>query len=307
MKLVPSAALGRWSGGEAGAAEVAAGQRGAIAAWQLACLGIDRHAIRRRERQGRLHRLFRGAYLWGSTVEAPGAREAAALLTCRLQGVLGLETAAHLWGLGPRPATMTVIRRAGGARGQPGLIVRRSDTLGHEEVVPRYGLPVTSPLRTLFDLAANRYRRLERAVSAAHAAGLIDSQALRAYAEARAGLPGAPALRRLAGLESRGFTRSQNERRMRALCRDAGLPPPRTNVRMHGWEVDFLWPAEGLVVEIDAINTHGHLEQFDRDRRKQRALLAAGHPVLRFTDTMLHGDALGVVSDLAATLATLRR
>ena len=49
---------------------------------------------------------------------------------------------------------------------------------------------------------------------------------------------------------------SDAEERMRALARKAGLPSPLVNVSLHGFEVDFYWPAHGVVVEIDSYGFH---------------------------------------------------
>jgi very-short-patch-repair endonuclease len=192
-------------------------------------------------------------------------------------------------------------------RSRPGLTIHHTTTLRADEVMTCNGLPVTSPLRTLLDLAASGHRWLDRAASSAHAAGLIDSAGLTRYVEGRSGVAGVPALRAVAGLEARGFTRSENERRLRTLCRDADLPQPRTNVTLCGWEVDFFWPDVGLVVEVDAFNTHGHRAQFERDTRKQADLVGAGHPVLRLLDQALHTDQLAVVANLAQALARCAR
>jgi hypothetical protein len=65
----------------------------------------------------------------------------------------------------------------------------------------------------------------------------------------------------------RGFTRSEAERRLRALVKAAGLPLPMTNVKVAGLEVDAVWHRERLVVEIDGYAFHGTREAFERDRR----------------------------------------
>ena len=54
---------------------------------------------------------------------------------------------------------------------------------------------------------------------------VITSAELTQYVERHRCLPGTPALREMTELEQRGFTRSQNERRLRSLCRQARLPP----------------------------------------------------------------------------------
>lgn len=92
-------------------------------------------------------------------------------------------------------------------------------------------------------------------------------------------------LRRLLDGESRaGLTRSEAEERFVALVRKAGLRDPETNVRVAGGvEVDALWRAERLVVEIDGYAFHSSARRFERDRRGDAILVAAGQRVMRIT------------------------
>jgi very-short-patch-repair endonuclease len=111
-----------------------------------------------------------------------------------------------------------------------------------------------------------------------------------------------PALRAVLQQEP-SLTRSEAERRLLALIRAARLPPPRTNVRVGGFEVDMLWPAERLVVEIDGFAFHGGCAAFERDRRRDAQLLARGYRVLRITWRQLTREPHAVVATIAAALA----
>ena len=113
---------------------------------------------------------------------------------------------------------------------------------------------------------------LDRAVEEAIIRGLTRPQELSTR----------PALRRAATVEP-AITRSEAERRLLELIRAARLPRPRTNVVVAGWEVDELWPAHRLVVEIDGYAYHGNRAAFERDRRKDAALTTAGYRVVRVT------------------------
>ena len=79
------------------------------------------------------------------------------------------------------------------------------------------------------------------------------------------------------------ITRSEAEERFLALVRAAGLPAPEVNVRILGYEVDFLWRDEGLVVEVDGFQFHSTRAAFERDRERDAELQAAGLRVLRVT------------------------
>ena len=71
-----------------------------------------------------------------------------------------------------------------------------------------------------------------------------------------------------------------------------------------GHEVDLLWQAERLVVEVDGFAFHGHRVAFEADRRRDATLVAAGYRVIRVTWRQLTEEPLAVVATLSAALAT---
>jgi very-short-patch-repair endonuclease len=83
------------------------------------------------------------------------------------------------------------------------------------------------------------------------------------------------------------MTDSTLERLFNPIARRAGLPRPATQVRVHGPRVDFYWRASGLVVETDGLKYHRTPAQQAVDRRRARALVAAGLTVLRFTHAQI--------------------
>jgi hypothetical protein len=141
----------------------------------------------------------------------------------------------------------------GGLPKLQGVAIHRARKLDPRDVRAHQGLLVTSPARTLFDLApVLTGRQLERAFDRSlvgrHMA-LADVAELLARAPGRAG---APALKALLEQHSGStLTRSKAEEMFLNLVRTAGLPDPEVNVRIAGFEVDFLWRAQNLVVEID--------------------------------------------------------
>ena len=98
------------------------------------------------------------------------------------------------------------------------------------------------------------------------------------------------------------FTRSEAERQLTALCRSAGLPLPRTNTRRAGWEVDAVWDAQRLVVEVDGRKFHSPAAKFERDRRKDGELMLANYRVLRITWRRLTREPEQVIALIAAAL-----
>jgi very-short-patch-repair endonuclease len=117
--------------------------------------------------------------------------------------------------------------------------------------------------------------------------------------------PGARRLRAvLAEAAPPSLTRSQAERRLLDLVRAAGLPHPRANARVRGFEADLLWPDERLVAEVDGFAFHASRRAFERDRARDAALAAAGYTVVRVTWRQLDEAPHAVVARLAAALAT---
>ncbi len=78
-----------------------------------------------------------------------------------------------------------------------------------------------------------------------------------------------------------GPTRSEFEDAFLAFVRRHGLPTPETNQIVAGYEVDVLWRAQKLVVELDGREFHEHA--FEEDRERDAVLLGAGFAVLRLT------------------------
>ncbi len=72
------------------------------------------------------------------------------------------------------------------------------------------------------------------------------------------------------------MTRSQAEELFLDLVRQARLPAPRVNSRVAGYEVDFFWPEQRLVVEIDGYRYHSTRRAFEHDRRKEADLQRPG-------------------------------
>jgi len=80
-------------------AELATAQRGLVTRRQLRVIGLSRHAIDHRLKAARLHPLYRGVYLVGHSIPAPGARELGAALACGPGTVVSHRAAGGLWRL----------------------------------------------------------------------------------------------------------------------------------------------------------------------------------------------------------------
>lgn len=266
-------------------ARAASGQHGAIGVHQLHAIGLERGAIRLRIRNGRLHPEYRGVYLVGHTARSPLATEAAALLAAGPTATLALRSAAFAGGWGQRPACPQLIVPRTHRGRREGLELHRVP-LDLRDVRVRHGLRVTSAARTLYDL--RREPDIEALIAAALVAKVVTWRELRE--------------RGLAG-EDAAPTRSELERRLRKLIRDAGLLAPRWNVGIEGHLVDAVWFEQRLIVEVDGFRFHGHRQAFETDRRRDLDLEAAGWRVLRITWRQLTEQPLLVAARIAAALA----
>ena len=270
---------------------------------QLLDAGFGPGAIKRKIRAGRLHPVHRGVYLVGHPVPPTGAREMAAALACAPNAFISHRDAAVIHHLLPHPAQpgpvhVTVEGRDCGHR--KGIRVHRVTRLPPDEVGTLDGIPVTSPARTLIDLAAIGSRELEEAAAEAERRRLVEREDLLARSQGRRG---AKSLRRILD-RGTALTRSEAERRVLALIRKAALPSPTANVPLHGYEVDFLWPTQHLVVEVDGFAYHGHRHAFESDRERDAVLTAAGYAVIRVTWRQLLDRPEAVVARVAAALAS---
>ena len=173
------------------------------------------------------------------------------------------------------------------ATAPPGIRLHRTRSLDARDTTTHRGIRITTLAKTFLDLAATARRTTSSTRSARPCA-------TRSTITARSRTScGTKALRQ--ATVDPTFTRGDIERRFRRLCRRAGLPQPLSNhvvadADNHPHEVDFYFPAYGLIVETDGWRDHGTRVAFERDRAKDAALVAAGYTVLRFTKRQIADD-----------------
>ena len=289
--------------------ELAGRQHGVVARRQLQDLGFSSEATRHRIAKGRLHPIHRGVYAVGRRELSREGRWMAAVLACGDGAVLSHDSAACLWGLQKRePAQVHVsIPRARNAR--PSRIrVHRRHPEALVDATTRDRIPVTSPVRTLVDLAARAERpTAEALVNQADKLDLIDPEALRAALDERDGERGAPLLREVLDRASFTLTDSELERLFLPIVRRVGLPNPATRQWVNGHRVDLFWPELDLVVETDGLRYHRTATQQARDTVRDNAHRAAGLVPVRFTHAQVRYEPEYVEEILAAVTRRARR
>jgi very-short-patch-repair endonuclease len=282
-------------------------QHGVIARRQLIALGYSSKGIEHRLASGRLHRLHQGVYAVGRRSVGPNGRWMAAVLACGPKAVLSYSSAAALWQIGfEEREVIEVSISSPYQRRRPGLRIHRRPSLWPEDVTARHGIPVTTPVQTLIDLALRLDRRgVERAVNEADKYDLVHPPELREALDERVGEPGVATLRQILDRRTFRLTKEELERRFLPLARKAGLPVPFTGQWVNEFEVDFFWPDLGLVVETDGLRYHRTPAEQARDRERDQAHTAAGLTQLRFTHEQVRYEPDYVRRILAQTASRL--
>jgi len=294
-------------GVERAVGEIAGGQDNVISREQLLTLGVERGAIAHRIATGRWQRLHRCIYLIGPAPPTLSARARGAALALGEGAVVSHRTAAVMWGLLP-PANeeephVTVPCRNVGRRA--GLQIHRVRRLPDEEVTIRHGIPLTTPARTICDLAATEpVRDVESALAEARIHRLTTDRQINAVIQRAPTRPGAPIVRKILDQEDdTGYTRSKAERLLRDLIAKANLERPLFNEPVLGYVVDAVWPKQRLIIEVDGYAYHQHRAAFERDRRRDQQLTAAGYRVIRITWIQLRDRPIETIASIVKTLA----
>jgi len=188
-------------------------------------------------------------------------------------------------------------------------IVCHEGLVAEDERLEVDAIPVTSPFRTVFDLAAVlKLRELERVWHQAEVKGLRDRVSLPMLLERYPGRRGSRNLRALLeSPESIGFTRNDFEEAFRSLVAAYEIQPrPRMNadlaVRGRIFEVDALWERERVAVELDSHSVHGTKKRFESDRHRDRILTVEGWRTVHVTWRQLQEEPEEIVADLRAAL-----
>ena len=258
---------------------------------------------------GQLWRVHRGVYADARSPMTPRGHLFAAALSFppEAHAFFSHRTAAALLGL--RELTigrleLTIV--ADHTPKRPPLRVHRvCETPPADELRTRDGLTHSSAMRMLVELAARETPdELSRLITAAARKRLLDprrvEQMLASHARAaRIGdLRAALAAYRPTPADKSGFERDFAE----WLTSDLRIPPPRRNVHLEGWELDFYWPDHRVVAETDGQRYHMLPADRERDYRKDAWLQRRHIAVLRVGEFRFEHDREGVLDDLLGLL-----
>jgi very-short-patch-repair endonuclease len=278
-----------------------------VAKRQLAAIGVGDRTIERWLSVGRLHEINRCVYAVGHELVNRRGRWLGAVLACGEGAVLSHGSAAALWGLtGTRGSVIDVSSPRGnqGRERWPGIRLHRCRFHDANERTERGRIPVTSVARTLFDLAeAVDFGRLGKAWEEADRLKLLRRGDVERVCERGYGRRAVKPVRHLlAEMGAPAEGRSPLEQRFHAFCREHRLPEPARNVLVLGHEVDALWPATKLIVELDSWEFHRHRAAFQRDRARDTRLLVAGYRTIRVTHDRLEQEAPALATEIRQLL-----
>ena len=229
--------------------------------------------------------LYRGVYIRKDSDPSLRDRAIAAWLASRRRGVVSGVAASALHGAPWVDPTVPIELLGVNIRAQDGLIPR-TERVADDEITRRSGLPVTTRVRTAFDLG----RHLDRSDALARLDALMWNQAYsidevvalaKRYPRAR----GVRQLRELLPLVD-GGAESLRESRIRLCLLDAGFPKPETQIPVLSgtFPVAFLdmgWRDYKVAVEYDGDHHRKDRRQYVKDIARLRMLEALGWIVVR--------------------------
>jgi Protein of unknown function (DUF559) len=259
--------------------KLAARQADVVAAWQLREAGWTAKRVWHHARSRGWRRVHPGVYAltasplsrlqlwWAATLTAPDT-------------VLSHGSAGACFGFYRFEKPFEVVTRPGrgGRRRQGGVLVFRSQRL-EGQVTRHDGIPITTAERVLADLAPGLSdKRVGRAFREAIRLKTTTAKKVRACVEGRRGTAVLHDLATRYAHIPYGRTRSDPEGHALELLHDAGIEPPKVNIKVAGEEADLVWLGRKLIVEIDGPQYHQFREE---DTRKESKWRSAGFVVRR--------------------------
>lgn len=259
---------------EAEIAAIAGRQHGVVTIAQLLAW-YSEATVRRRVREGRLHRVHRGVYAVGHAGLSREGVWLAAVFACGENAALSHLSAAAQWRVSRWPASLTSVVTVS-KRTPAGVDVHRTTRLDERDVVVWNGIPVTTVARMLVDLTdVLTAHQLAYVIHEAEFRRIFDKRATRAAMARARGRHDLGRLLRALELRAQGSAGTRSAKEDAFLQAQDVEPIVNTKI-----EVDFHWPEERRIVEVDG---SGHTRRATRreDALRDAALVAGGWEVTR--------------------------
>lgn len=276
-----------------------------IRAWTES--GLGRSSFYRALSNGQLSSVLPGVAALPGTPVRLLHRVAAVVLRLGPGVLVSHRTAAWVWGapvdLGPVVELITT--RASHRTTLPGVVLHLPGDRRTLRARIERDLPVTAPVRTLLDVGSTDPTAVVPALETFVRRGLTTLPAVLSALERsrRRGRPGVRALesviRELGGV----ITDSELENAMRRLFRRNGIDGWIFHEVVDGYEVDFCFPAQRVIVEVDGWLVHaGDARRWDRDLERDSILEARGWLVVHLSWRMVVRQPDACAARLRATL-----
>jgi hypothetical protein len=273
---------------------LAASQHSLFTAGQAAALGLTAEALEAAVERRRVRRVRRGVYAFNGLPPSRWEAIMAAALAAGPDAVISHRSAAVIHGFyGVIADQPHVTFPQECRRNLAGVRVHRSRQLDPEDIQERNGVRITTPMRTVIDIAdwTGDYLlgrildegAIDRLWSAERIAECLDRLG-------GGGRAGTVRLRRLlAQRTGEGSADSRLEQRVLRVLK-GNVPDPVPHYRLvldrHVLDMDLAWPDRRIDGEIDGYRAHVQRSNFDRDRLRANLLGAHGWRQVHWTSSM---------------------
>lgn len=272
--------------------ELIARQNGAISVRQALAAGLSRRQIEGLAKRHEWLPYLPGVFVHVTSTDTWARRLHAAYVWASPNALVSHLSAAHLHGWVSPPVVPALITLRS-LRSQPGKVIVHKQVLDVRETTIRGPFAVTTPERTLVDVASMMHRdRFERMLDEGLRTRTTIAR-IQAQIELMSGrkVPGMKLLRRLMVDRPIGTvnTESALEDRLISWLKAEGMRLPERQVEIrNGREfvarVDFCYPDEKVIIEVDSYMHHYGKPAWHRDIRRRNLVEALGHKVLHVTD-----------------------
>ena len=298
-----------------GIAELARTQHGLFTRSDVFRLGGDDTFIKRRLAQGLWQRIGPGVYEFAGSVLSWRKSLLGAALIAGDGALVAGHAAAALHGLESFPACTPVLLAPHGDHHRVrNALLHQSRALPSHHVTTVAGIPVTTVARTIFDLAAHlRRRRLAHVLDCAVRDRKVKLSEVMAVTEelAKRGRKGSARMRSVVAERSaKGWVPPESvmDTMFEKILTDRGIRLPLKQRPFPGraelghrsdWSDP---PPEKNIFELDGRRWHTRVEDFERDRKRDREAHLLGHPTYRFT----YWEMRDAPDEVAATVVEAR-
>lgn len=279
---------------EARVRAIAATQHGLVDRSQAMAVGVTDHEIRRRLVSGRVQQRHPGVYYLDCVAPTWKTEVLAGVFAAGPGALASHRTAAVLWDFDAVYGRMIEVTVHWNGEPEPeGVILHRTRRPNPGVVLE--GIPITSPERTLMQIAAFLPERtLHKAARSVVRKGLSTVEKLDESIGTYGGrgVAGTRAMRRVVRWVADDRSGSVPEIDLRHIVMDAPVPNPiqQLRVELPGTEnayPDFAWEDRMRIVEVDGFEAHGTPEQLEHDLWRQNQLMELGWEIRRFTPSQI--------------------